>query len=862
AYTVNVMATDAAGNTSASSPIVVNVTDVNEAPMLIRHTAGQIVIVNRAFSLDVANTFSDPDSVNTYPPGTPQWGTLTYTALGLPVGFSISSSGIITGTATSALPSTTVTVIATDGGGLTVSDSFELRVLTAPDVKQLTALSNNTKHIGKEGDALTLSLNMSEAVVVLGVPQIALSVNGQNVTASYASGSGGDTLIFTAMVPSGDGASISIASVSIPSGGSVIGQITNANWDTSTVSLVPAYQGYTVDNTPPIATTLSLASDTGSLATDSITSNPTINVLGLESAASWRYRVDNGVWVQQNARLSSFTATSGAHTYAVQQIDEAGNLGAVSSMPSYTLLPLAVAPVLSLASDTGSSHSDHITLNETILVGGLDTNTISWQYQLDGGEWVLGGASAFIATSGTHTYSVRQVDLAGNTSAPSLAVSYTLDTTPPAIPTLTLAGDTGLSASDSLTSNPTINVLGLELAAGTTWVFQVDGTAGPWLNGTGTSFTATTGAHTYFVRQFDVAGNSRGVSTAVTYTLDTSLPVMPTLSLASDTGSSSSDGLTNNATINVLGLEPAAGTTWAFQVDGTAGAWINGTGTDFIASTGAHTYFVRQTDVAGNVSPLNTVVYTLDIIPPLVPSLSLVSDTGSSSSDGLTNNATVNVLGLESAAGTNWQYQVDGTSGSWITGTGTSFIATSGAHTYFVRQFDVAGNSSGVSTAVPYTLDTSLPAMPTLSLASDTGANSSDGLTNNSTINVLGLELTTGTTWAFQVDSTAGEWVNGTGTSFIASTGAHTYFVRQTDVAGNVSPLNTAVYTLDTSLPVMPTLSLVSDTGNSSSDGLTKNSIINVLGLETASGTSWQYQVDGTAAGSWVAGTGTTFTAT
>jgi hypothetical protein len=67
---------------------------------------------------------------------------------------------------------------------------------------------------------------------------------------------------------------------------------------------------------------------------------------------------------------------------------------------------------------------------------------------------------------------------------------------------------------------------------------------------------------------------------------------------------------------------------------------------------------------------------------PEAPILVLAQDTGSSSIDGVTNNAVVNVTGLENNA--LWQYQVD--SGSWITGSGSSFAATSGEHTYAVRQ--------------------------------------------------------------------------------------------------------------------------------------------------------------------------------
>ena len=609
---------------------------------------------------------------------------------------------------------------------------------------------------------------------------------------------------------------------------------------------------YTVDTSAPLIPTLTLATDTGSSASDGLTSNATINVGGLETGATWQYQVDGtaGSWATGTA--SSFTASSGAHSYFVRQTDVAGNTSDASTAVTYTFDTTAPAPSLTLASDTGSNASDGLTSNATINVSGLETGA-TWQYQVDGtaGSWATGTASSFTASSGAHSYFVRQTDVAGHTSDASTAVTYTVDTTPPATPSLTLASDAGSGASDGLTSNAAINVSGLE--TGATWQYQVDGTAGSWATGTASSFTASSGAHSYFVRQTDAAGNTSATSTAVTYTVDTSAPVIPSLTLASDTGSSASDGLTSNATINVSGLE--SGATWQYQVDGTAGSWMTGTASSFTASSGAHSYFVRQTDVAGHTNGASTAVtYTVDTSAPVIPTLTLASDTGSSASDGLTSNATINVSGLESGA--TWQYQVDGTAGSWITGTDSSFTASAGAHSYWVRQTDAAGNTSDTSTAVTYTFDTTAPA-PSLTLASDTGSSASDGLTSNATINVSGLE--TGATWQYQVDGTAGSWMTGTASSFTASSGAHSYFVRQTDVAGHTSEASTAVtYTVDTSAPAIPSLTLASDTGSSASDRLTNNLTINVSGLET--GATWQYQVDGTA-GSWMTGTVSSFTA-
>ena len=860
AYTVNVIATDAAGNASAPSAIVVNVTDVNEAPTVVAQTPTSSVSVNQAVNLNVANAFGDPDTQAT----DATWRTLSYTATGLPSGLSINAStGVIGGTATATTASAaSVTVTATDGLGLSITETFSLSVVSAPVISSFTVTDNVAPNsVGKSGDNLTFVVTLSEAVTVIPAtgagavaPQITFSVNGQAVTATYASGSGTSVLTFSGgTVPAtGNGTAISITSIALNSG-TVTGISSGQGWVSTTVS--QSYNGYTVDNTA-LAPNLTLASDTGSSASDKLTNNLTINVGGLEIGATWQYQVDTtaGSWVTGTA--SSFTASAGAHSYWVRQTDAAGNTIDTSTAVSYTLDTSAPAtPSLTLASDTGSSASDKLTNNLTINVGGLEIGAM-WQYQVDNGTWTTATASGtsatFTAMSGPHSYVVQQIDAAGNTSEISTAVTYTFDTSAPTTPSLTLASDTSISASDSLTSNATINVSGLE--SGATWQYQVDnGTT--WLTGTASSFTASEGTHSYSVRQTDVAGNTSTQSVAVIYTLDTSA-VAPTLSLAADTGPNSTDGLTNNPTIVVTGLE--SGAVWQYKVDST-GTWTtataSGTSATFTAMSGPHSYVVQQSDVAGNTSTPNTPViytYTLYTNAPTTPSLTLASDTGSSASDGFTSNATINVSALET--GTTWQYQVD--NGTWATGTASSFTASSGEHTYLVRQIDAAGNTSTTSSAT-YTFDTSATATPTLTLASDTGSSASDRITNNATINVTG--LVTGGTWQYQVDSSA--WATGTASSLIASSGAHTYFVRQTDAMGNTSTQSVAViYTLDTSA-VAPTLSLAADTGPNSTDGLTNNPTIVVTGLE--SGAVWQYQVDST--GTWTtataSGTSATFTA-
>src|SRR4029078_938423 len=142
---------------------------------------------------------------------------------------------------------------------------------------------------------------------------------------------------------------------------------------------------------------------------------------------------------------------------------------------------------------------------------------------------------------GAHALSVSQTDLAGNTGAATLSV--TLDKTPPAL-SVALVSDTGSSATDGITSNPAIkgtaqaNTL-VTIKEGSTVLGTTTADAtGVW------SFTPAgllDGAHTLTVSQTDPAGHTR--TATLSFTLNTTAL---SIALASDTGSSASDGVTSN----------------------------------------------------------------------------------------------------------------------------------------------------------------------------------------------------------------------------------------------------------------------------------------------------------------------------
>ena len=127
--------------------------------------------------------------------------------------------------------------------------------------------------------------------------------------------------------------------------------------------------------------------------------------------------------------------------------DAAGNAAtlthvAVTDNASYLVDTTIATPTLSFT-DTGIGSSDYITNNGTMSVGSLEAGG-SWQYQVDGGSWTTGSGSSFSLTAGSHTYAVKQTDLAGNTATSTTTASITYDVTAPTVSSIAITSASGI----------------------------------------------------------------------------------------------------------------------------------------------------------------------------------------------------------------------------------------------------------------------------------------------------------------------------------------------------------------------------------------------------------------------------------
>jgi len=209
---------------------------------------------------------------------------------------------------------------------------------------------------------------------------------------------------------------------------------------------------YTIDTAVPgnpVAPDLQAASDTGVLSTDDITSDntPTFDVTSTDTY----YRFYDGAVLLSGQYETAATYTpgaqgDGAHSYNIIAVDAAGNVSAAASPNLAVTIDTAVpdvpgAPDLDAASDTGDP-TDNITADTTPMFN-VGAGAAYFRLYRDGGTVVSlapilgddGGIYKDTATPsetlgvqpfGTFDYTVSYLDVAGNESPQSAALSVTI----------------------------------------------------------------------------------------------------------------------------------------------------------------------------------------------------------------------------------------------------------------------------------------------------------------------------------------------------------------------------------------------------------------------------------------------------
>ena len=333
------------------------------------------------------------------------------------------------------------------------------------------------------------------------------------------------------------------------------------------------------------------------------------------------------------------------------------------------------------------------------------------------------------------------------------------------------------------------------------------------------------------------AGGGGGGSSGDDEPKDTAPPTAPVVELGNDTGSDA--GVTSDP---ALTIEAEAGSTVRVSVDGT----YVGDATEDPQNPGTFTYTpsgladgdyeitVTATDAAGNTSqPSAPLDITLDTQAPAEASVALANDTGADNQDGITSDGTLTITAEPGAT-------VQVYNGQTLLGDATEDPQNPGTFTYTpsgladgdyeitVTATDAAGNTSQPSAPLDITLDTQAPAEASVTLAQDTGADDSDGITSNGTINVSGVE--SGASWQYSTDGGT-NWTDGNGTDFTLPEGdyaAGDVQVRVVDTAGNDTVTSPPELKIDQTAPAQASVVLANDTGADNQDDITSDGALTI----------------------------------
>ena len=233
------------------------------------------------------------------------------------------------------------------------------------------------------------------------------------------------------------------------------------------------------------------------------------------------------------AALLLLTGCSGGGT------DTGGGITTAPAQPVITSTTSATndtTPTINGTAEPGSTVTLYDTNGTTVL--GMTTTDSA-------GNWSI---TSSILGTGTHTFTVKVTDPAGNISTASTA-TVTVDTTAPAQPVIT--------SMISATNNPTPTINGTAEPGSTVTLYDTDGTtvlgmttsdsAGNWSI---TSSILGTGTHTFTVKVMDTAGNVSTVSTT-TVTVDTTVPTV-----SSHNPGTNATNVAVNAAIDITFSEP------------------------------------------------------------------------------------------------------------------------------------------------------------------------------------------------------------------------------------------------------------------------------------------------------------------
>ncbi|HGH3371016.1 TPA: BapA/Bap/LapF family large adhesin [Kluyvera cryocrescens] len=891
-HIISVVVTDAAGNVSTSNPSFTLTVDIDAPNSVSTITASdnadpQTGIITNGFTNDTTPTLS----------GTAEFGSTVTIYDGIKVLGTVKASAV--DGSWSFTPSTplgeglhSITAKATDAAGNegTASPTLSLTVDTIAPAPVADLLVSDNVAGGIVGALTSGGVSNDNTPTLSGTADMGGTVNIYN----------GDKWLGTASVDGDTGIWSFTPSASLPDG--TYNFITTVTDKAGNVSGPSGSFTVTIDATAPtkpgdITATDDVAQFEGTVPANGLTNDRTPTLSGVVEANAlvtiYRNSGSGAVMVgtvtadaEGRWNYTSTSLSDNSYDFYVTATDKAGNTSGPSD--TLTLQIDGTAPTgisVLLVSDLIGSITNN---NQPNFTSVALTNDIGATINIYDNGKLIGSTTVgalgiwnFRPSTplgdGTHNFTVKVMDAAGNESDPSASLQVKIDTSPlnGGITDLVVVDDvqpgTDNITSGGFTNDPSPDFSG-KAQAGTTITFYDNGNpiGSVLVDGNGAwNFTPGTplldGSHLITTTVTNGASTTPP-SALIQFTVDSVNPDNSTVVVNDDQapgiGVINNNGTTNDKTPTFSGvagtvLKPEVGSTVIITEGGNeigratvgvGGIWTITPSTPL--GEGLHNFVITVVDQAGNTSTGSGFTLTVDSQPPAqVTQFTLVDDAtpglGNIAQNGFTNDTKPTLVGGAGSAEAGSKISIyDGifllgttqaqADGSWVFETPPLL---NGSHSLTVTATDAIGNVSVASPPTNFTVDTLAPT-PILALTVSNNVGSpalaSGTVTNDNTPIISGRAEAGSTVTVYNGAAIVGTVTAGPdGTWSLAPSslgdGSYVLTATATDAAGNVStaspPFN---LTIDTAAPVAPLAFTLTDnispvTGSITNGGATND---------------------------------------
>jgi hypothetical protein len=633
---------------------VQNVNPTVTAPPNQTATQGQSASIN-------VGSFTDPGAESSWSV-TVNWGDGSTNDT-----FSVSAAGSLGSRAHTyaTTGSKTVTVTVNDGTG-SGQAQFTVTVVPADAIAPTTTATPSPAANGAGWNNTNVSVNLSatDNAGGSGVKEITYSAAGaQSISSTTVSGASAGPISITAEGTT----TVSFFAAD------------NAGNTESTKTLVVK-----IDKTQPDTTITVNPSNPSNSASASFSfagSDP-----GGSGVASFECKLDAAAFAACTSPKTYFGLADGSHTFQVRATDAAGNTDA--SPASFTWVVDTAAPDTVIDSTPANPTNS---TSASFMFHSTETGS-TFECKLDGGPFAACTSPKNYSSlsEASHTFQVRGTDSAGNTDLTPASFTWTVDTTPPPVPTF---GSGPLNPSNDPSPSFTFS----DTEAGVTLLCRLDGTdPDPYAPCTSPkSFSGLAdGSHTFLIKARDAAGNVSGAN-AYTWVIDTVAPPTPTID-------SAPASLTNDKSPSFEFSDSEAGVSFLCDLDGAGYSACTSPKDYSDQADGEHTFSVKAKDAAGNTSAAATHTWTIDATPPPAP---VITDAPS----GLSNDSSPTFTFTEAEAGTSLYCQLDYAGYVPCSSPQEYTGVADGEHTFLVKAVDAAGNEA--ATFMTWTIDATPPTL-------------------------------------------------------------------------------------------------------------------------------------------------------